>query len=97
MVAKQPLVKRNLAALEHGAHGHGELFAAIVALDETYAVFLADKAGRIERATVRARRTLGPTQALKILASLGFVSELQGGEVRNAPIYAATWAALSSI
>ena len=85
MVAKQPFVERNLAALEHGAHGDSELFATIVALDEARAVLLADKARRIERATMRTGRTFGPTQVFQILAGLGFVSELRGGEVRHHP------------
>lgn len=64
VIAQQPLVERNLGTLKHGANRYGELFAAIVALDQPVAVLLAIKAGRGERATVRATRTIGPTQSL---------------------------------
>ena len=76
---QQPLVQRNLAALEHGADGDGELLAAIVALDDA----LADRAFGlrldglatlrreplgIDRTAVRANRTVRPTQGFQMLA-----------------------------
>ena len=94
MSSQQPLVKRDLAALEHRADRHAILLPTVVALDNT----LAKRAFRMslsrtatlrreplctERAAMRAKRTLRPAQGLKMLAGLVLVREVRSGKVRH--------------
>ena len=97
VIAEQPFVKGNLRAFEHGANGDGVLLAAIVALDQARAVLLALKAGCSERTAMGTERTFRPTDRFQMLAGLGFVVKVRGGDVRHALFYAVSWAALSSI
>jgi len=64
---RQPLGQRNLGSLEDGAHGHGELLAALLlaALPQALAVRLALKLVVVaDRAAVRADRTIRPAHRL---------------------------------
>ena len=81
MVDEQPLVKGNLRTFKHGSDGNGKLLAAIIALDQSGAVMGAKQASSIQRATMRAERTIGPIEAFKVFAGGGFVSEARCGDV----------------
>lgn len=73
MHGQEPLVERNLRALEHGADSHRELLAAFGALVEAGAVSLAlerSNAGRVGIAAVRADNAVGSTLRFKMLAGL---------------------------
>lgn len=67
----EPLVERHLAVLEHGANGHAELAAAVLALPQARTV-----RGALElvvlanRAAMRAHRAIRPAQSFKMLAGL---------------------------
>jgi hypothetical protein len=74
----QPNVKRNLAALENGAHGNRKLLAAVFALPQAGTVGFALKAVMVRAygAAVRAYPAIGPADVFKPLAGFGFVFEL---------------------
>lgn len=89
---QHPLMKADLAAFKQGADSHGVLLAAIVALDHAttkrafrmgfgFAAALRRKALSVERTTVRAVRTIRPTQAFKMLAGGVFIGEAGRGDV----------------
>src|SRR3546814_521025 len=95
MIGEQPFMQGNLAALEHRSNRDAVLLAAIVALDHAVAdrafgvsfgrtTTLGWEPLRTERATMRADRTIGPTQSFKMLAGLILVGEMGSGEVRHA-------------
>ena len=63
---EQPLVKRNVAALHHGAGANGELVAAIVA-EEHPGLGLAAHALHTLRGAVRASDAMRPTALLDVL------------------------------
>ena len=75
MVDQQPLIQRNPGTLEHGSDNHGELLAAIVALEQTSAVMGAFKARGIERTAMRAERTIGPLDSFQMLAGCVLIVE----------------------
>ena len=77
-----------MAAFHDRTRGHSERAIAVVAVDQAGAVRLTGQpVDLIDRTAVRADRTIGPTDLLKVLARLGFVGEhgidrslyLQGG------------------
>lgn len=83
MIDQQPLVEGNLEALEHGSNSHGELLAAIIALDQASAVMSAFKAGCLERTTMSAERTVRPLNSFQMLAGCIFVGEAGRDDVHE--------------
>src|SRR3546814_10059992 len=95
MIGEQPFMQGNLAALEHRSNRDAVLLAAIVALDHAVAdrafgvsfgrtTTLGWEPLRTERATMRADRTIGPTQSFKMLAGLILVrSEAHTSELQS--------------
>jgi hypothetical protein len=75
----KPLRERNLAALKHGPHGHGELLPAVPAEPQARAMRLAVQfAVALRAAAVGACRALRPSDAFKIFPGSGFVTEASG-------------------
>src|SRR5947207_11983110 len=72
-----------MGTLEHGAHGYGELLAAalLAALVQALTVGFALKlVVAADHATVRADRTIGPADRLKIFAGSVIIVEVRGVE-----------------
>ena len=77
MEALQPLVQGDMAALHDGLHGDAEILAAKLLSATEHAIALR-RIGMVDDAAMRANRTIGPKQVLKILAGRFVVAEMRG-------------------
>jgi hypothetical protein len=75
---EKPLVQRDMATLENGAHHDGEVLPALIGATAIPARLLR-RIGVVDRATVRANRTIGPADFFEEFAGRVLIVKVRHG------------------